>query len=206
MMLEVTVCWYVILLTTDVQWCNFIHSVSLIACSWNVFCLLPLQTFTDIEILLHWGPIKSQLELLSKTLCFLTATTRVLPLTWHVWQIITVHYNYTLKGRSYFFITVSSRRSILFCTRTVGMSPTSISTFSLQLLMASNDSLSVVEKTSTQAWAPTKCTLKENGTKVYLIMLKGAGIIITPWSFFIIHGGVVYTGLKIWSSWSTSPR
>lgn len=55
---------------------------------------------------------------------------------------------------THFFITVSSSRSILFCTRTVGMSPTSASTFSLQLSIAWNDSLSVVEKTSTHAWAP----------------------------------------------------
>lgn len=147
----------VILSTTNVRWCNFICSVSLIACSCNIFShvtVTALQTFIDIEILFHRGPIKSQLQLLSKALCFLTATVRVLN-TDVTLITITVHYHSTLKGHSYFFITVSSRRSILFCTRTVGMSPTSISTFSLQLLMASNDSLSVVEKTSTQAWAPT---------------------------------------------------
>jgi hypothetical protein len=36
------------------------------------------------------------------------------------------------------------------------MSPTSAATFSLQLETASKDSLSVVEKTSTQAWAPVR--------------------------------------------------
>lgn len=65
----------------------------------------------------------------------------------------------SLENKTYFFITVSSRRSILFCTRTVGISPTSASTFSLQLSMAWNDSRSVVEKTSTHAWAP--------GTQIY---------------------------------------
>lgn len=48
----------------------------------------------------------------------------------------------------------SSRRSILFCTRTVGMSPTSVTTFSFQVGIALKDSLSVVENTRTQAWAP----------------------------------------------------
>lgn len=55
---------------------------------------------------------------------------------------------------THFFITVCSNRSILFCTRTVGISPTSASTFSFQLSMAWNESLSVVEKTNTHAWAP----------------------------------------------------
>lgn len=57
---------------------------------------------------------------------------------------------------SYFLIHESSSRSILFCTSAVGISPTSATTFSLQLEIASKDSLSVVENTSTQAWAPAR--------------------------------------------------
>lgn len=57
---------------------------------------------------------------------------------------------------SYFLIQESSSRSILFWTSTVGKSPTSATTFSLQLEIASKDSLSVVENTSTQAWAPVR--------------------------------------------------
>lgn len=57
---------------------------------------------------------------------------------------------------SYFLIQESSSRSILFWTSTVGKSPTSATTFSLQLEIASKDSLSVVENTSTQAWAPAR--------------------------------------------------
>lgn len=54
----------------------------------------------------------------------------------------------------------SSRRSILFCTRTVGMSPTSVTTFSFQVGIALKDSLSVVENTRTQAWAPKNIQIK----------------------------------------------
>lgn len=45
------------------------------------------------------------------------------------------------------------------------MSPTSATTFSLQLEIASKDSLSVVENTSTQAWAPVRA---QNKNVIYL--------------------------------------
>lgn len=69
------------------------------------------------------------------------------------------------KWTSYFFIQESSKRSILFCTSTVGISPTSATTFSLQLEIASKDSLSVVENTSTQAWAPVR---SQNKNVIYI--------------------------------------
>ena len=53
----------------------------------------------------------------------------------------------------------------MFCTSAVGMSPTSATTFSLQLEMASKDSLSVVENTSTQAWAPVR---SQNKNVIYI--------------------------------------
>lgn len=116
-------------------------------------------TLIDVKVLFHRSAIKSQLEPFGRSFCLLAAgevnttrftitgvTTRPRNVQLGLWIIE--------EAAAYFFITVSSSRSILFCTRTVGMSPTSASTFSLQLSIAWNDSLSVVEKTSTHAWAP----------------------------------------------------
>lgn len=71
-----------------------------------------------------------------------------------------------VQQNSYFFIQESSRRSILFCTRTVGMSPTSVTTFSFQVGIALKDSLSVVENTRTQAWAPRNIQIKYKYTQI----------------------------------------
>lgn len=50
--------------------------------------------------------------------------------------------------------TAWSIKSILFWTKTVGISPHSFSTFFFQSLTASNEHRSVVLKVNTQAWAP----------------------------------------------------
>ena len=56
---------------------------------------------------------------------------------------------------TYLSTTASSNKSILFCTRTTGISqPTSSSIFCFHFSMASNESRSVVENVNTHACAP----------------------------------------------------
>lgn len=110
----------------------------------------------------RWGPLSLKLDKTSASAFW----PKLLPPRWNVTRTQRTCLDYCfcvqLEGffwqktttGTHFFTTVCSSRSILFCTRTVGISPTSASTFSFQLSMAWNESLSVVEKTNTHAWAP----------------------------------------------------
>ena len=79
--------------------------------------------------------------------------------------MVEYHHQWNAKWKQWHFVTYSvtwawSTRSILFCTSTIGMSPTSFSTFFFHISMASKETLSVVEKARTQAWAPVCCKNK----------------------------------------------
>lgn len=124
--------------------------------NWVYCCILHFNSLSNPFPFTLCPLLKSSFTPLSCQCCILYDTKNKFSATQDVKFSIAFLFQWFLhlKNSTYFFITVSSSRSILFCTKTVGISPTSASTFSLQLLIAWNDSLSVVEKTRTHAWAP----------------------------------------------------
>ena len=90
--------------------------------------------------------------------------------------MVEYHHQWNAKWKQWHFVTYSvtwawSTRSILFCTSTIGMSPTSFSTFFFHISMASKETLSVVEKARTQAWAPN--VVKIRIWKDFMLVLTG---------------------------------